>query len=151
MYKFFTLILILLLCSCGYQPINKVSNFNFWLEIDEIKSENIIKQELKKLISRYSKNSNKTKKYQISIKSSTERIVSSKNTSGEATNYNLLIVLNVTATNEKQVILKKKYEKNISYNTTASKFELKQYEDILKKDASREIFSEVINDLTLIR
>ena len=139
------------MCSCGYQPINKVSNFNFWLEIDEIKSENIIKQELKKLISRYSKNSNKTKKYQISIKSSTERIVSSKNTSGEATNYNLLIVLNVTATNEKQVILKKKYEKNISYNTTASKFELKQYEDILKKDASREIFSEVINDLTLIR
>ena len=48
----------------------------------------------------------------------------------------------------KKEIFKKDYSKEIQYNDQSSKFELKQYENILKKDLVREISNDILNDLT---
>ena len=48
----------------------------------------------------------------------------------------------------KKEILNKNYSREIQYNNQSSRFELKQYENILKKDLIREISINILNDIS---
>ena len=148
MKKIIYIITFFVLTSCGFQPINNSLNYNFSFQQIEISAEPIIKNELKKFFSRYKNISNNSKSiYEIFINGSSDRSISAKNSSGVATIYKTTIVMEVTLFADEKEVLKKNYFKEIQYNNQSSKFELKQYENILKKDLVREISISILDDI----
>ena len=148
MKKIIYIITFFILTSCGFQPINNSLNYNFSFQQIEISAEPIIKNELKKFFSRYKNISNNSKSiYEIFINGSSDRSISAKNSSGVATIYKTTIVMEVTLFADEKEVLKKNYFKEIQYNNQSSKFELKQYENILKKDLVREISISILDDI----
>ncbi|WP_440937425.1 hypothetical protein [Candidatus Pelagibacter sp.] len=148
MKKLIYIITFLILTSCGFQPINNALNYNFIFKEVEISAEPIIKKELKKFFSKQQNVSNKSGSiYEILINGSSDRSISAKNSSGIATIYKTTISINVILKSNEKEILKKNYLKEIQYNDQSSKFELKQYENILKKDLVREISIDILNDI----
>lgn len=149
MKKIIYIITFFVLTSCGFQPINNSLNYNFSFQQIEISAEPIIKNELKKFFSKHEKVSNNSKSiYEIFINGSSDRSISAKNSSGVATIYKTTISLSVILVSNKKEILKKNYSKEIQYNNQSSRFELKQYENILKKDLIREISINILNDIS---
>ena len=148
MKKLIYIIIVLTLTSCGFQPINNSINYNFSFKQIEISAEPTIKNELNKFLFKNEKISNNSKSiYEIFINGSSDRSISAKNSSGVATIYKTRISLNVTLFSNEKEILKKNYSKEIQYNNRSSRFELKQYENILKKDLVREISIDILNDI----
>ena len=149
MKKFIYIAIFLILTSCGFQPINNTLNYNFSFKQVKISAEPIIKNELNRFFSKYKKTtSNSGEIYEIFINGSSDKSISAKNSSGVATIYKIQIKLDVAVVSNKKEIFKKDYLKEIQYNDQSSKFELKQYENILKKDLVREISNDILNDLT---
>ena len=108
MKKYFLVITILFLTSCGYQPllINKSSTFKFKnaLIAGDEKISKIILKNLSSFKSNLSTN-------EIEVSSSLSKNISAKNKKGDPEVY------------------KKSFSETISYNNLSSNFELKQYEN----------------------
>ena len=78
------------------------------------------------------------------------REVKSKDSSGEVTRYKLSLSIDLIVSKNGKEIIKKVYSENVSYSNLSSKFELKQYENILTQDLVRKISLEIQNDLASI-
>ena len=148
MKKLIYTITFLILTSCGFQPINNTLNYNFVFQQVEISAEPSIKNELKKFFSKQQSISNNSRSiYEIFINGSSDKSIAAKNSSGVATIYKTTLSIDVTLVSNEKEIFKKNYLKEIQYNDQSSKFELKQYENILKKDLVREISIDILNDI----
>ena len=148
MKKLIYIVIFLILASCGFQPINNTLNYNFSFQQIEIMADPVIKKELNKFFSKDKNISNSSENiYEIYINGSSDRSISAKNSSGVATIYKITIRLNVSVVSNKREIFKKNYSRNVQYNNQSSKFELKQYENILKKDLVKEISFEIYDDI----
>ena len=150
MNKFLIITTFLFIYACGYQPINKTNDFKFAFKKIEIIGDKISEQNFSKNFLKYKKTSNADRFLNIKINSSLEKLITSKNKSGDATNYSIKIIADVKIIENNINILSKTYEEKTNYNNKTSKFELKQYENILIKDMIKEISFEIINDVSLI-
>ena len=141
--QIFLISILCILASCGYKPINKMTNNNFGIKSYDLKGNNEINKFLKLNFDRF-KNLDKSKnKFKIISSSEVIKSISSKNSSGETTGYKITIVISITLYKEKKEIVSNVYKKETSYNNLNSKFELKQYEKILIKDLVAEIIREI--------
>jgi len=145
------IIIFIFITGCGYAPLysfkNKVS-----FEIGKINitgdrdlNQNIINQ-LKNI---KSKEKNNTKIYNLTIKTTVEKIVTSKDSQGNSKTYKMISTVNV-------VTFKDGKEYNFvlesveDYNDISSKFELESFERNLKKNSSSKIIQEIIAYLTTL-
>ena len=125
MKKYFLVITILFLTSCGYQPllINKSSTFKFKnaLIAGDEKISKIILKNLSSFKSNVSTN-------EIEVSSSLSKNISANNKKGDPEIFNIKIsvTLIIKLSNE---VYKKSFSETISYNNLSSNFELKQYEN----------------------
>ena len=152
MKKFFILIFITLtLTSCGYAPIYSEKNTtNF--EITSFKIEgnsevnNIIENSLQKFF-----NNNSEKKYAISIRTDYSKIIVTKDTTGKATNFKLVINLSL---NYKKTGSENNKEKMINFSESQiikrdqNNYEQGNYENILIRNMSELLINQVILQLT---
>ena len=139
------IIIFLILCNCGYQPIYSTKNLNF--TIGNIDKENTsLNNKFEKTI-----NALKNKKIdrKINIKIETDRKVSikSKDSKGNALVFELEITLNFSSLNldnKAERLLSQK----ITYNNSDDKFKLKQYENELEDILITKIVEDLINYLS---
>ena len=150
MNKFLIIITFLFVYACGYQPINITNDLKFAFKKIDVLGDKLSEQNFNKNFSRYKENSNVERFLNIKINSNIEKVITSKNKSGDATNYSIKIIADVEVIENDKEILSKTYTENTNYNNKSSKFELKQYENILIKDMIKEISFEIINDVSLI-
>jgi len=93
---------VFFLSSCGYSSIYKnQKSQNFQINIHEMTGDNEFNNLLKNELKLYS-NTNSNKKYDISLNSEYQKIIVSKNSSGVATDYKILVntIINIKLNNK---------------------------------------------------
>ena len=148
MKKFFLIVLILL-ASCGYQPIYLNKNFKN-LEFNKITSEgeeNINMQIINSL-------SFKESQYDLSLNSlelnSSFKITeTSKNSKGQVESYRSKIIVNLIIKNREDIITDKVFEEQFDYNNKDNKFELVRYQNEVKNNLINKIVEDIFLHINL--
>ena len=144
------IVLLLILTSCGYQPLYKTDQNIKSLNINEViysgdqKINDVIYQKLPIVLVKNDESLNK-----LSLESKKEIKITSKNSKGQALSYRTIIKVKILVLNNNGDILNQKIvQKNFSYNADENKFKFKEYQDKIEKNLIDTIVEDVIIHLT---
>ena len=144
------IVFLLILTSCGYQPLYKTDQNIKSLNISEViysgdqKINDVIYQKLPIVLVKNDESQNK-----LSLESKKEIKVTSKNSKGQALSYRTIIKVKILVLNSNGDILDQKIvQKNFSYNADENKFKFKEYQDKIEKNLIDTIVEDVIIHLT---
>lgn len=137
-------IMILMLGSCGYNPIFYKENNTFKInEINMIgvsKINNIIRNNLKNIQS----DANDAREFQIEIITKKTKSITSKNSKGDSKSFSLRIDLELVIKENNDIIKKNNFQKSYNYNNTNNKFDLSKNEKIIEQNLSERLAEEII-------
>jgi len=144
MKKIFILFL-LIITSCGYQPIYKMNQNIDSLKIKEINltgdktlSEKISKGLSLKIIK------NDVTLNKLKIDSQINIAETSKNSKGQVTSYRTTILTVISIIdNDNNLVRKKNVSKQFSYNVLTNKFKLKQYQEEIENNLINQIIRDI--------
>ena len=144
------IVFLLILTSCGYQPLYKTDQNIKSLNISEViysgdqKINDVIYQKLPIVLVKNDESLNK-----LSLESKKEIKITSKNSKGQALSYRTIINVKILVLNNNGEILDQKIvQKNFSYNADENKFKFKEYQDKIEKNLIDTIIEDVIIHLT---
>ena len=144
------IVFLLILTSCGYQPLYKTDQNIKSLNISEViysgdqKINDVIYQKLPIVLVKNDEKLNK-----LSLESKKEIKITSKNSKGQALSYRTIIKVKILLLNSDGDILDQKIvQKNFSYNADENKFKFKEYQDKIEKNLIDTIIEDVIIHLT---
>ncbi len=149
-FKYFFIILILLLNSCGYSPMYSSTNkTNFYLKEINLKGDEFIIKEVKNNLNNFSQN-NSEKKISINGKITYTKNSQTKNLAGDTTQYrlNALSEFSLKTANK---------EINFSFNESFDmknfddEFEEKNYENSIKKNFAGSISSRILLQISRLK
>ena len=140
------LVFLLILASCGYQPLYKtnknivdlkINNYKF---IGDEKIGNQIYSKLPFVLIENDENLNK-----LVMESNKNISIASKDSKGQATSYKTLLNVKILILNDKdEIVDRKMITKNFTYNSDENKFRFKEYQNKIEKNLIREIVEEII-------
>ena len=136
---------VFFLSSCGYSSIYKnQKSQNFQINIHEMTGDNEFNNLLTNELKLYS-NTNSNKKYDISLNSEYQKIIVSKNSSGVATDYKILVntIINIKLNNKTHDF---KFNESINIKNNSNSIEQNKYERNIKKN-----FASLIRESLLIK
>ena len=144
MKKIFILFL-LIITSCGYQPIYKMDQNIDSLKIKEINltgdktlGEKISKELSLKIIK------NDVTLNKLKIDSQINIAETSKNSKGQVTSYRTTISTVISIIdNDNNLVRKKNVSKQFSYNVLTNKFKLKQYQEEIENNLINQIIRDI--------
>ena len=141
------IVFLLILTSCGYQPLYKTDQNIKSLNISEViysgdqKINDVIYQKLPIVLVKNDESLNK-----LSLESKKEIKITSKNSKGKALSYRTIInVKLLILDNNKKVIDQKIVEKNFSYNSDENKFKFKEYQNRIEEN----LIDSIVEDITI--
>ena len=144
------IVLLLILTSCGYQPLYKTDQKLKNLNISEViysgdqKINDVIYTKLPFILVKNDESLNK-----LSLESKKEIKITSKDSKGQALSYRTIINVKILVLNNNGDILDQKIvQKNFSYNADENKFKFKEYQDKIEKNLIDTIIEDVIIHLT---
>ena len=138
------IVLIILMTSCGYQPIyiNKnIKNFEFNKIISE-GDDNINKQIINLIGLKESIYDDKLDT--LLIKSNYTVEETSKNSEGQVETYRSSISINVLIKRNKEILKNESFVESFLYNKKENKFELSNYQNDIKDNLINKILEEII-------
>ena len=151
--KIFTLVLFLFLSSCGYETIYSAKNrinYNFSISELNLIGDRQINMAIKQKLNSYTNPSIQTEKsFSLEISSNSEKIITTKDASGDATEFKNEITLKV------QVFMDGNYKsnfviiENFIYNNNSDTFELRSYENQIKNNLAGAAVDKIISKLAL--
>ena len=148
--KITTILSLLLLLGCGYQPIysnkNDVNNYFSIENVVFVKQKSFNKLILNKLRN-YIDSDNKIKKFSLNIDIAVNKSVKSKNKQGNPEIYSLNIVLNLNVFENNISKSNVKFNENFEYSNQSNKFNLKQYENNIQTNLLNKISEDIIKHL----
>ena len=151
--KIFILFFFLFLSSCGYEAIHSKKNFKgLDFSINELNfiGDKTVNLKIKERLNNYTINK-KDKNFSLTISSSSQKNIISKNTSGDPSIFKNTIVVDV------KILTKDKFENNLkiiegfNYNNNSNKFELKKYEKEIKNNLAKTVADKLIFKLSNIQ
>ena len=148
--KYILLIIFILPSSCGYKAINNVNSFDFFINEYEFKGDKKINYILEKNFKRFQSNENSETNFKIISESKKNISIVTKDTKGEVSSYNIKVSVKIETFKNQKLIDSIIFEKNTNYDNLNSKFELKQYENILLKDLIDDIVIKINNHLNTL-
>ena len=147
----FCLTSLIFLSSCGYKVLNNINNTNFEIVEIDVKGNDKINNKLKKFFSKYKNKDNSSRLFNVELNSAFTKKVTSKNSAGEDASFSMKIKVKLNFKENDQNIKSGTFEKNTNYNNLDSKFELKQYENVLINNLVDEIIVEINSFLRTIK
>lgn len=138
------LILIFILNNCGYTPIYSTKYQDFKLSNIILNGERDINKILKKRLDNYTKNDSAEKIYNVTINSSLQKNITSKDKKGNPTRFTLNINVDLTIDDKSGKSVEINFNEKNSYNNKNEKFELQMYENSLIQNMSEKILSDMI-------
>ena len=142
-FNYILVILIFLLCGCGYQSIYKVDRGEFSIINFKINGPDKITRSLTRNFKLLQNNKEANKYYNLNANSNITKSIKSKNSKGEIETYSLKVTVNLIIKMNNQIIQEKEFSEIVSYNNLDNKFELKQYEDIIIKNQTIKIINKI--------
>ena len=139
------LLLILLMASCGYQPIYLNSNTqNFKFSKILIQGNNKINKAITNSIS-FEEVETDQSLDTLMLNSSYNVIETAKNSKGQVETYRSKIIVNIKIMKDKKTIKERSFFEEFSYNTKKNKFDLVQYQ----KQIQNNLIKEVVRDINI--
>ena len=146
--KIILYILIISLSGCGYTSIyNDLNNVNLKFEIGTTEGDQDINNSLIRKFKRFSNNVN-GETFIVNIKSSYKKIIASKDSTGNATDYKLMMSADFTIQNKGKTE-NINYFESINLTKMEDMFEEKQYELTIKENFASSISDKVIQRLSI--
>ena len=152
--KITKLILVILLFfpgSCGYKILNSSDNYKLKIVSYKLDGNKKINNFLDQNFKKFKTVNEDLEVFKIKTKSELKRQITSKNSSGEALTHKLEIIINLDVFKNDELIDNTTFRKNTNYNNLNSKFELKQYENILIQDLTKQIIFQINLHLNSIK
>ena len=147
---FYFLPFLLLINSCGYQPIYTNKNINFSIkEINSINNNRLIIL-LKNNLNMYSDTENKDKNYLLNVEVERKIITTSKDTAGNPKTYLMEVIVKIEVQENYGEITKKNFVEKFNYNTQENKFNQSQYEENIEENLIRKISENIVLYLSSI-
>ena len=147
------LLLLLLLSSCGYEAIySKKNSVNYNFSVSELNfvGDRTVNLKIKEKLNNYAQ-AKKEKDFILKISSTSEKVIISKNTAGDATSFKNSVSINV------EVLMNNKFKSNFiilesfNYNNISNKFDLKKYEEEIKNNLAETASDKLIFKLSNIQ
>ena len=147
------LLLLLLLSSCGYEAIyskKNSANYDFTVSDLSFVGDRTVNLKIKEKLKNYAQDK-KEKDFILKISSTSEKVILSKNTAGDATSFKNSISINV------EVLMNNKFKSNFvilesfNYNNISNKFDLKQLEKDIKNNLAEAASDKLIFKLSNIQ
>tara|TARA_B100001248_G_C27050842_1_gene305176 strand:+ start:58 stop:519 length:462 start_codon:yes stop_codon:yes gene_type:complete len=147
--KIIIITFLLILNNCGYNPIYTNSSIeDIKIVISELKGDkefsNKIYQELKPYL-----NSNSEKEYKLIINTSFTKIILTKDSTGEPSNFDMTAKVTIEVNNE-TVQDTLSFTENLKIKNNDNSFEQKEYEDMVKNDFAKSIKEKLITKLKIL-
>jgi len=149
MIKKITLILLifLLFSQCGYQPIYSTKNINFNINKLETVGELRIGKIIEKKLSNFGEKGSTKNDYDLIVFSEINKNITSKDKKGNPTTFSLNMSVRLTVADALGGSKEKVFSQTTSYNNDGNKFDLRKYENSLKKNLSEKITDDIIQYL----
>ena len=139
-------LIMILLNNCGYTPryaVNK--NVNFTIDLIEFTGDREFNNFLKSKLIRYKKNKNNNKKnYKLNLNTEYKKNIKSRDSTGSAEKYELVIIVNAIVQSELIEPKKLIFEEKFIMNKFEDAFEEKNYEKTIKENFSDLILDRII-------
>ena len=139
-------LIMILLNNCGYTPryaVNK--NVNFTIDLIEITGDREFNNFLKSKLTRYKKNKDNNKKnYKLNLDTEYKKNIKSRDSTGSAEKYELVIIVNAIVQSELIEPKKLIFEEKFIMNKFEDAFEEKNYEKTIKENFSDLILDRII-------
>ena len=151
--KIFTIILLMFLSSCGYEAIHSkknVINYNFSIKEINFSGDRYVNLKIKEKLNNYISNK-KDKDFILKISTTSNKVISSKNISGNATSYKNTITVNVETLMNNKIKKSFKIVESFNYNNDSNKINLKKYEKEIIRNLSETAVSNIIFKLSKIQ
>ena len=141
-YKFFFIYFFIV--SCGYQPIFSEKKVNFEIKNLIYDKNNKVDLEINKNLKKYKNLGNKSKILDLEISSKINKITTSLDDRGDPKSYRLEIEVKTIVKKNNKLLDEKEFNKSQNYNNNTNKFDLKKYENLIKKNMVDKITEEII-------
>tara|TARA_B100001769_G_C21907815_1_gene489953 strand:- start:284 stop:742 length:459 start_codon:yes stop_codon:yes gene_type:complete len=141
------LLALFFLTNCGYQAVLSNQNFKFYINTNKLNGD----QKINSLITNnFNKLKENEKKYDLTLLSSKEKIVISKDSKGDPSIFELKINVNYIVEQEGEVLINNKINKKTTYNNITDKFELESYEKTIIDNLASEISDNIMLSISKI-
>ena len=146
MTKKISILILFFIYGCGYTAVYKNNNINDYnIIISKMSGDIVMNKLIKNELEIYS-NKNSENNYYVKLNTNYSKEIKSKNNTGIASNYEMIVVANFDI-DSKIITLEEKFMvKNIS-----DSIEQKNYEDIIKKNFASSIREKLIIKLLNLR
>ena len=142
---FSSLIILIILAGCGYQPIYSSKNFNFSINKLEINGDLNLNRKIRDRLSNFqSTKSDQSIIYDIKINTTSNRTISTKDAKGNPALYALAVTINLNYSTLVETEKNKSFSESINYQNNDNKFDLKRYENTLKINLTNTIIEDII-------
>ena len=141
-YKFFFIYFFIV--SCGYQPIFSEKKVNFGIKNLVYDKNNKVDLKINKNLKKYKNLKNKKKILDLEISSKINKITTSLDDRGDPKSYRLEIEVKTIVKKNNKLLDEKEFNKSQNYNNNTNKFDLKKYENLIKKNMVDKITEEII-------
>ena len=140
-----TLTVLMILVGCGYQPIYSSKNLNFNINQLELKGDIDLNRQIRDRLSNFQSNkSDQSVIYNVKINTTSNRTISTKDAKGNPTLYALTVTINLSYSMLGETEKDKSFSESIGYQNNDNKFDLKRYENTLKKNLTNTIIEDII-------
>ncbi len=135
---------IIILSSCGYEPLNKNNSGNLLVISDKISlGDNRINGKVFSKLNLKEDNGVNGVKFELNSLKKIDGV--SKDKSGNITTYKTTITITVTLIENEKIIKSKTFSKNFNYSNINNKFELSKYQ----KDVERNLINSLVNSIKI--
>ena len=138
---------LLLLSSCAYEPILKNKNYGFSINVDKINGDQKINSVIIKNINNLK---GAEKIYDLTISSTKEKNIISKDSKGDPSVFELIINVNYRVEKDGKTLIVNKINRRTTHNNITDKFELENYEKNIINHLSKSISDKIINSISEI-
>ena len=135
--------LIFFLSGCGYSSIyDSQKKIDFQINVEEMKGDNEFNNLIKKDFKLFSKN-NLQKEYLLKINSDYKKVITSKNSAGVASNYNILATVEITVKFNNKIDIFQ-FQESINIKPNSNAYEQQKYENNIKRNFASSIREKLI-------
>ena len=138
---------LFILFSCSYEPILNKKNYQFSINLINASGDKLINSII---VNRFDNLNGNKKKYDLTFTSKKEKNIISKDSKGDPTMFELLVVVNYNVKIDGKIILERNIKRNNTYNNISDKFELEKYEKSIIINLSNSISNNIVSSISQI-
>jgi len=141
------IIFFLLLNNCSYKPILVNQNLKYGINIKNLEGNKQINSILKNKFNNYTEGN---KILDLSLETSKERKVISKNSKGDPSIFEITVKVKTIIEDNKEIIIEEEIIKKNTYDNISDKFELDKFEEIIIKNLADNILENILLSISKI-